>query len=376
MRAGYANLKLFVLADSGKCFPSRCKTGQGMPCTRIWPKQRNFLDVELPALKEASVTSEKLISGYKEELTKAFSKAPPNDYEMTDIVLCGSIAREDCSFQSDCDYYVLQNGASARTTRKLIETMQEIEVDFPMGERGGQNVFGGIVVAPNLYENIGLESDTNANMTRRILLLSESKPVTSGETHKTAIKNILERYCADYLPPNRKKSRPAKVPRYLLNDLVRYWRTMAVDFGTKRWRGNDSNLRLAKLRITRKILFAGPLATVLLTDREDRTNDRLIKYLTESLAAPPLAQIAKHVELMNDKSQRAMKVLVQSYDQFIGILSGDKRDVLKCKRGDSKSREEVKRQCKAMGDRIQSSLVQIFSGDSLFKDNFQEYAVF
>ncbi|HCO94799.1 MAG TPA: hypothetical protein DIU00_12750 [Phycisphaerales bacterium] len=172
-------------------------------------KAAKLIGVELSALEEASVTSERLLSGYTEKLTKKFSKDPPNDYKMTDIVLCGSIAREECSFQSDCDYYVLQNGASARTTRKLIETMQEIEVDFPMGERGGQNVFGGIVVAPNLYENIGLESDTNANMTRRILLLSESKPVTSGETHKTAINNILERYCADYLPPNRDKSDPA-----------------------------------------------------------------------------------------------------------------------------------------------------------------------
>ena len=339
-------------------------------------KAAKLIGIELPALKEASVTSERLLSGYEEELTKKFSKDCPDDIGMTDIVLCGSIAREECSFQSDCDYYVLQNGASPQTTRKLIEAMQGIEDDFPMGERGGQNVFAGIVVAPNLYESIGLESDTNTNMTRRILLLSESKPVTSGTTHKTVIENILERYCADYLPPNRSESDPAQVPRYLLNDLVRYWRTMAVDFGTKRWRNDDSNLRLAKLRITRKILFAGPLATVLLTDQNKRTNDQLIDYLTKSLAAPPLAQIAKHVELMNDKSQRAMKVLLQNYDQFIGILSGDKRDVLKCTRGDSKSREEVKEQCQVMGDNIQSSLEQIFYKDALFKNTFQKYAVF
>ena len=151
---------------------------------------------------------------------------------------------------------------------------------------------------------------------------------------------------------------------------------MAVDFGTKRWRTGDSNLRLAKLRITRKILFAGPLATVLLTDREERTNGQLIDYLKKSLAAPPLAQIAKHVDLMSNKSQGAMKVLLQNYDQFISILSGHKRDVLKCTRGDSKSREEVRRQCKAMGDKIQSSLEQIFYKDPLLKDTFQKYAVF
>lgn len=339
-------------------------------------KAAELTGIELPALEEASVTSEHLLSGYKDALKKKFSKNRPDDLESTDIVLCGSIAREECSYQSDCDYYVLQNGASPHTTRKLIEAMQEIEVDFPIGERGGQDVFAGVVVAANLYERIGLESDTNTNLTQRILLLSESKPITLGTTHTTVIDKILERYCADYLPPYRSRSSRVQVPRYLLNDLVRYWRTMAVDFGMKRWRIGDSNLRLAKLRITRKILFAGPLATVLLTKQNIKTNEQLKRYLKKSLVAPPLAQIAKHVELMSKKSQRAMKVLLQNYDQFIGILSGHKRDVLKCTRGDSRSRKEVKEQCQIIGDRIQSSLEQIFYKDPLLKDTFQKYAVF
>lgn len=339
-------------------------------------KAAKLIGIELPALEEASKTSERLLSGYKDALEKKLSKSSLDDRKNTDIVLCGSIAREECSFQSDCDYYVLQNGAPPHITRELIDAMEGIEEDFPIGERGGQNVFADIVVAANLYESIGLESDTNANMTRRILLLSESKPVTLGTTHTTVIDNILDRYCADYLPPNRSRSSPAKVPRYLLNDLVRYWRTMAVDFGTKRWRGSDSNLRLAKLRITRKILFAGPLATILLADQKIKTNDQLQSYLKKSLATPPLAQIAKHVDLISDRSQKAMKVLLQNYDQFIGILSGHKRDVLKGTRGDSRSREEVKEQCQVMGDNIQSSLEQIFYKDALFKNTFQKYAVF
>jgi hypothetical protein len=151
---------------------------------------------------------------------------------------------------------------------------------------------------------------------------------------------------------------------------------MAVDFGTKRWRAADSNLRLAKLRITRKILFAGPLATVLLTPKNIKTNSELKTYLKNTLEAPPLAQIAKLTKSLNKKSKKAMKVLLQNYDQFIGILSGHKRDVLKCTRGDSESREELKRQCQVMGDEIQSSLEQIFYKDPLLKDTFQEYAVF
>lgn len=339
-------------------------------------KAAKLTGVELPALEEASKTSERLLSGYKEVLDKKFSKDRLEDLERADIVLLGSIAREECSFQSDCDYYVLQNGAPPHTTRKLITIMERIQEDFPVGEPGGKGVFGEIVVAANLYESIGLELDSNANMTRRVLLLSESKPVTLGQTHTEVIDNILRRYCADYLPPNRSKDSPAKVPRYLLNDLVRYWRTMTVDFGTKRWRTGDSHLRLAKLRITRKILFAGPLATVLIAPKSIDTNDKLQSYLKKSLAAPPLAQIAKHVGSMSKKSQKAVKILLQNYDQFISILSGHKREVLKGTRGDSKSREELREQCQEIGNKIQSSLEQIFYNDPLFKESFRKYSVF
>lgn len=339
-------------------------------------KAAKLVGAELPALEEASKTSQRLLGEYKRLLDEKFSKDRPDDLEKTDVVLLGSIAREECSFQSDCDYYVLQHGARPHTTRRLITAMERIQRDFQLAEQGGQGVFGEIVVAANLYERIGLELDSNTNITRRVLLLSESKPVTQGKTHTAVIDNILSRYCADYITLNRSKSSPAKVPRYLLNDLVRYWRTMTVDFGTKRWRTGDSHLRLAKLRITRKILFAGPLATVLIAPKSIDTNDKLQSYLKKSLAAPPLAQIAKHVGSMSKKSQKAVKILLQNYDQFISILSGHKRDVLKGTRGDSKSREELREQCQEIGNKIQSSLEQIFYNDPLFKDSFKKYAVF
>lgn len=151
---------------------------------------------------------------------------------------------------------------------------------------------------------------------------------------------------------------------------------MAVDFGSKRWRIGDSHLRLAKLRITRKILFAGPLATVLLAPKHITNNSGLQKYLKESLEAPPLAQIAKHTSSLNDASKEAMKILLGNYDKFISILSGDKRDVLKGIKGDTKSKEEIRKESREISDNIQSSLEKIFYEDSLFEESFRKYSVF
>jgi hypothetical protein len=151
---------------------------------------------------------------------------------------------------------------------------------------------------------------------------------------------------------------------------------MAVDFGSKRWRLGDSHLRLAKLRITRKILFAGPLATVLLAPKHITNNNDLPNYLRSALEAPPLVQIAKHTNSLNDVSKEAMKILLQNYDKFLSILSGHKRDVLKGITGDTMSKKEIRDECKQIGDNIESSLEKIFFEDPLFKESFRKYSVF
>jgi len=339
-------------------------------------KAAELTGVELPALEEASKTSERLLDQFKEVLKEQFSLEKLEGVQKTDIVLLGSIARGESSHQSDCDYFVLQNGAPPNTTQALIKAAEQITNDVANRQPGPQGVFGQVVVAPNLFESIGLECDTNTNMTRRVLLLSESKPVTMGATHNETIDNILSRYCADYLPPNRAENSPAKVPRYLLNDLVRYWRTMAVDFGSKRRLNGDSHIRLAKLRITRKILFAGPLSTVLLAPKHIANNSDLQSYLKKSFEGSPLAQLAKHTSSLNDASKEAMKILLQNYDRFISVLSGGKRDVLKGIKGDTKSKEEIRKQCREIGDNIQSSLEKIFYEDPLFQESFRRYSVF
>jgi len=80
--------------------------------------------------------------------------------------------------------------------------------------------------------------------------LLESAPVGARSAYERVIRAIIKRYLEEepYLV-NREENR-FKVPRFLLNDLVRFWRTMAVDFASKQHdrRGEGWGLRNAKLR--------------------------------------------------------------------------------------------------------------------------------
>jgi hypothetical protein len=84
-----------------------------------------------------------------------------------------------------------------------------------------------------------------------MLFILESVAVCGADVHLRARTSLI----SGYLDANVKDYRP---PRFLLNDLVRYWRTIAVDFESKMRarKGEGWGLRNAKLRLSRKTLFA------------------------------------------------------------------------------------------------------------------------
>jgi hypothetical protein len=64
-------------------------------------------------------------------------------------------------------------------------------------------------------------------------LLLESAPVGRRDAFDRVLDSVLSRYIledARFL----QESAQFHVPRFLLNDFARYWRTMAVDFAYKR----------------------------------------------------------------------------------------------------------------------------------------------
>jgi hypothetical protein len=107
-------------------------------------------------------------------------------------------------------------------------------------EPGRTGIFGNLIFSHELVHQIGGENDPNSNITRRLLLLLESRTIGSTDAYNRVVRVILERYFDQDTNLFNVDKTHFRVPRFLLNDIVRFWRTMAVDFaGKQRERGGE-----------------------------------------------------------------------------------------------------------------------------------------
>src|SRR5580698_3300862 len=197
-----------------------------MSATEPSSTPESLLDSDV--LRESREASQKK----REELDQLLSdNIPKYTSEDTSLVVFGSLARDEWTSGSDLDWTYLIDGEANPEHPRIAQEIQRIlknnETKFkPPGQT---ETFGNMSFSHDVIHQIGGQSDTNKNTTRRVLLLLESAPIGKRcEAHERVIRGVIDRYLEEdnhLLTPDGKTYR---VPRFLLNDIVRFWRTMAV----------------------------------------------------------------------------------------------------------------------------------------------------
>ena len=327
----------------------------------------------------------------RSEMTLAeVAKVLPNLPKEVSFVVCGSLARREFCRGGDLDWYLLVDGKADAGHRELEKSVRKALPKAGDGKLfknpNPTGAFGALVFSHELIHCVGGSADTNANLTRRLLLLLESTEVPAGNplSPRTAVmRAILERYFGQQATFGPERF----FPRFLLNDIVRLWRTIAVDYaaklderGPKGWA-----LRNTKLRFSRKLLFVAGLllayeCNLFEQDGSQEAAQKGLGDLEQSLSLlrlTPLEMLAK-AALQLKLPKATVRQVVKSYSEFLAILDEDgKRTKLDNLDYEHAGKDPLFQQVRGAGEKFQAALNELFlkSGSPL-RELTLKYGVF
>ena len=202
-----------------------------------------------------------------------------------DIVLLGSIARQEAEKLSDIDYFILYKDhtidpSNLEIIRKKVAGSFDKIGEKPPSQEGA---FAAIVHLESLYKNIGGNKDTNENFTRRILTILESKSTVDNDIFNFTQDYILKRYISDQITDHQ-------LALFLLNDIIRYYRTVCVDFEFKTQENSKPwGERNIKLIFSRKLIYFSGLTIV--SETAQKTSNEKREAVKNLIQLTPIERI-------------------------------------------------------------------------------------
>lgn len=284
------------------------------------------------------------------------------------IVVAGSFGRLDACSESDLDYMILTekpNGDMADVKSVIVEAAKELGI--PMPNQTG--VFSETIPITDMIERTGSKDDSISSLAQRMLLLMESRPIYNEQLFRDVVNRTLRKYLASVIEDT------AKEALFLINDIIRYFRTICVNYEFNFWKEEDKwVMRNVKLRHSRIVMYAGLLLLVLNSSKYTEHDDNKWAYLSTRVELSPLEKIA-HV--YKDNRDHAVNRVLSIYDVFLRKISNP--EMRKALRIDYEERYKSPDyiEMKVTSDALQTELTRfIFAQKGRWTEQVLEYLIF
>ena len=338
------------------------------------------LDREFPSIVAARRESRQTEARIRNSVSAV--RVPPD----IALVVFGSLARLEWTSGSDVDWTLLVDGPSDPEHFGLARAIDKGLQEAGFRPVGTSGTFGSMASSFDLIHYIGGSEDSNQNMTRRILLLLESVSISDTVVHERVLRGILKRYIQTDPAVSTATTPRFRVPLFLLNDVVRLWRTIAVDYATKKWQQSSEKwaLRNVKLRMSRKLLFVKGLlmcfscqlqAPAVSGLNEEIVLDRLVSHCLDYTRKSAIDALCEVLILVNSESL-AIKLL-QAYDDFLACLNDtEKREHLKELDFSKAASDELFQQVRAISYNFRDGLNELFFDHELLRPMTRNFGLF
>jgi predicted nucleotidyltransferase len=324
-------------------------------------KAKLFSSAYATVINAHDFTSNKIHTA-KEILQKQLAEVPfKNDYCILSV---GSYGRYEASPESDLDIYIIHKKQVSNVTlsnayKRIKEMAKTADIKLSKGFEP--------IPLETLQENIGGKKDTNSSITNRILFLLESECLYGRSFYSFAYKKILEKYLRDILQFKK------QTPRFLLSDIIRYYRTICVDYEFKITEQNkDWAIRNIKLRFSRKGLYFGGIA-ILLNSMNKKNNERY-EYIAQNLRIP-FADKISHI-LLEQNIEQTHANIISLYAKFLEKISkGDVRAHLRKIRREDRKKDKIFRSLDECSRKFNASLRDLLNCCNWGGKNYVDFLI-
>jgi len=259
------------------------------------------------------------------------------------IYATGSLARLEATENSDLDAFFLLSGKSDDNPLGRIRDVRILNAVLLSAEDNGFPDFSNdgeylkfLHIEDVLHQIGGREDDYNNALTARMLMLLESKYLYNEELYGRFKKKLIEAYFEDF-HDHSKSFRPI----FLLNDVIRFWRTMCLNYENGRqWRMSDSeksakgHLANLKLKFSRLNICYSFISHLLNKGSTQTPEDVL-----ETSALTPIERL-QDIRDSDAGFKSAVDLLLEEYKWFLEKTAPEKRKVLEWI-GQSHNREDA-----------------------------------
>ena len=198
-----------------------------------------------PLAKRATNTAEKL------KQIRAKFEQYKNIYlgRKITIFCAGSIGRKDSGRKSDLDLFIIADEEiTPLDTIYFLANLININSELEYEKFSNNGEFLKVYQLKDLTDLTGSREEDSQNIfTARLLLLLESTSVCNIEVYDDSLRRVIEHYCRD------EKNHNSFRPLFLLNDILRYWRTLCLNYERIRhdpnrpWRKKNVNLKFSRM---------------------------------------------------------------------------------------------------------------------------------
>ena len=259
------------------------------------------------------------------ELRKKLSKSGAFT-ELEEKLTCyvvGSIGRLEASKESDLDIFFVYNNSDERPEEdtnptniqriRLLSDFIKINDDLGFEKPSRDGEFLKIIHLSDILKNFGAPSDDYQNLfTARMLLILESKCLFSDGVYDSILDHILERYFRD-----QKSHHGIFKPTMILNDIVRYWKTLCLNFENNRFEaeqsGNDFNYPKKSNKLKYSRLLTCFATVIAICSKQDMKQEHMKKICEKT----PLERIEYAIDNLNNELKK--QELRQKYERIVSL---------------------------------------------------------